>query len=69
MFSKTLSRIPEDKRPNVPVILSFYKNAIPPSVKYAIRTSQMDTLEEAMTKAIEMGGIMIDMGADPDIIL
>ena len=29
----------------------------------------MDTLEEAMTKVTEMEEIMIEMGADPDIIL
>jgi hypothetical protein len=68
-FNKTLSRIPEDKIPNDPVILGCYKNAMPPNVKYAIRTSQMDTLEEAMTKATEMEEIMIEMGVDPDIIL
>jgi hypothetical protein len=68
-FNKTLSRIPEDKRPNDPVILGCYKNAMPPNVKYAIRTSQMDTLEEAMTKATEMEEIMIETGVDPDIIL
>jgi hypothetical protein len=53
-FNKTLSRIPEDKRPNDPVSLNCYKNEMPPNVKYAIRTSQMDTLEEAMTKATNM---------------
>jgi hypothetical protein len=42
---------------------------MPLNVKYAIRTSQMDTLEEAMTKATEMEEIMIEMGVDPDIIL
>jgi hypothetical protein len=50
-FNKTLNKIPEDKRPNDPVILGCYKNAMPPNVKFSIRTSQMDTLEEAMTKA------------------
>ena len=69
MTLKTLSRIPEEKIPNDPVILDCYKNAIPPNVKYAIRTSQMDTLEEAITKAIEMEEIMIETGVDPDIIL
>jgi hypothetical protein len=49
-FNKTLSRISEDKRPNELVFLGFYKNAIPLNVKYSIRTSQMDTLEEEMTK-------------------
>jgi hypothetical protein len=29
----------------------------------------MDTLEEAMTKSIDMEEIMIEMGGDPDIIL
>jgi hypothetical protein len=53
-FNKTLSRILEDKIPNDSVILSCYKNAMPPNVKYAIRTSQMDTLEETMTKVTEM---------------
>jgi hypothetical protein len=64
-----LSKIPEDKRPNDPVILSCYKNAMHPNVKCAIRTSQMDTLEEVMTKSIKMEKIMIDTGADLDIIL
>jgi hypothetical protein len=68
-FNETLSRIPEDKIPNDPVILGCYKNAMPPNVKYAIKTSQMDTLEEAMAKATEMEEIMIETGADPDIIL
>jgi hypothetical protein len=49
-----LSRIPEDKIPNDPIILGCYKNAMRLNVKYAIRTSQMDTLEEAMNKSIEM---------------
>jgi hypothetical protein len=48
---------------------SCYKNAMPLNVKYAIRTSQMDTLEEAMTKSMEMEEIMIETGVDPDIIL
>jgi hypothetical protein len=68
-FNKTLSRIPKDKRPNDPIILDFYKNAMALDVKYSIRTSQMDTLEEAMTKAIEMEEIMIETGVEPDIIL
>jgi hypothetical protein len=63
-----LSNIPEDKRPNDPVILGCYKNAMPPNVKYAIRTSQMDTLEEAVIKATEKEEIMIEIGAYPDII-
>jgi len=68
-FNKNLSRILEDKRPNDPVIISFYKNEMPPNVKHAIRTSQMDTLEEVMTKATDMEEIMIETGVDPDIIL
>jgi hypothetical protein len=42
---------------------------MPSNVKYAIRTSQMDTLEEAMIKANDMEEIMIEMGVDLDIIL
>jgi hypothetical protein len=53
-FNKTLSRILEDKRPNDPIILGFYKNEMPLNVKYAIRTSQMDTLEDLMTKSTKM---------------
>jgi hypothetical protein len=53
-FNKTLSRIPQDKRTNDLVILSCYKNAMPLNVKYAIKTSQIDTLEEAITKYTEM---------------
>jgi hypothetical protein len=68
-FNKTLSKIPKDKIPNDLVILSCYKHAMPPNVKYAIRTSQMDTLEEAMTKATEMEEIMIETSDDPDNIL
>jgi hypothetical protein len=64
-FNKTLSKIPEDKIPNDPVILSCYKNVMPPNVKYAIRTSQMDTLEEAMIKSTEMEEIMIETGCRP----
>jgi len=63
-----LSKIPEDKRPNDPVILDCYKNVMPLNVKYVIRTSYMDTLEEPMTKAIEMEEIIIEMGVEPDII-
>jgi hypothetical protein len=68
-FNKTLSNIPEDKRPNDLVILGCYKNVIPSNVKYAIRTSQMDTLEEAMIKATEMEESMIETSDDLDIIL
>jgi len=50
-FNKTLNKIPEDKNPNDPVILGCYKNVMPPNVKFSIRTSQIDTLEEGMTKA------------------
>jgi hypothetical protein len=51
------------------VILGCYKNAMPQIVKFSIRTSQMDTLEEAMTKATKMEEIVIEIGTDPDIIL
>jgi hypothetical protein len=64
-----LSKILEDKTPNDPVILGCYKNVIPPNVKYSIRTSHLDTLEEAMIKSTEMEEIMIETGVDPDIIL
>jgi hypothetical protein len=53
-FNKTWSMIIEYKRLNDPVILGCYKNAIPSNVKYLIRASQMDTLEEEISKSIEM---------------
>jgi hypothetical protein len=68
-FNKTLSNILEDKILNDLVILGCYKNTMSPNVKYAIRTYHMDNLEEAMIKSIKMEEIMIDMGADLDIIL
>jgi hypothetical protein len=68
-FNKTLSKIPEDKRLNDPVVVNCYKNAMPLNVKCVIRTSQMDTLEEAMTKAMKMEEIMIGMGVDLEMIL
>jgi hypothetical protein len=42
---------------------------MPPIVKYTIRTSQMDTWEEEMIKFTEMEEIMIETGANPEIIL
>jgi hypothetical protein len=51
-YNKTLSNIPEDERPNDPIVLSFYKNEMPLNVKYAIITCHMDTLEEAITKSM-----------------
>jgi hypothetical protein len=42
---------------------------MPSNVKYSIRTSQMDNLEEEMTKATKMEEIMIEMSVDLDIIL
>jgi len=53
-FNQTISKIPGNKRLNDPMILGCYKNVMPPNVKYVIRTSQMDTLEEAMIKAMNM---------------
>ena len=53
-FNKNLNKIPEDKIPNDPMILGCYKNVMPPNVKYAIRTSHMDTLKEYIIKATEM---------------
>jgi hypothetical protein len=68
-FNKTLNKILEEKRPNDPVILGCYKNSMSSNVKFAIRASQIETLDEAMIKAIKMEEIMIETGVDPDIIL
>jgi hypothetical protein len=42
---------------------------MPSNVKDSIKTSEMDNLEEGMTKATEMEEIMIEVGGDLDIIL
>jgi hypothetical protein len=64
-----LNQIPEEKKPNNPVILGCYKNAMPTNVKYAIRASQIEDLDGAMSKANEMEEIMIETNVDPEIIL
>jgi len=42
---------------------------MPPNVKFTIRDSQIETLDEAMIKATDMEEIMIETGTDPNIIL
>ena len=68
-FNKTLNKIHEEKRPNDPLILVFYKNVVSPNVKFTIRDSQIETLDEKMIKDTNMDKIMIETGIDPDIIL
>jgi hypothetical protein len=68
-FNKTLNKIHEEKRPNDPVILGCYKNALSYNVKLAIRDSQIETLDEAISKDTHMEEIMIETDIDPNIIL
>lgn len=56
-------------RQNDPIILGCYKNVMLPNVKYSIKTSNIDTFEEAMEKSFEMGDNMIQSNANPNIIL
>jgi hypothetical protein len=42
---------------------------MPPNVKFSIIASQINTLEEEMTKSVEMEEIKIEIGVDPDIII
>jgi hypothetical protein len=51
-FHKALNQIPEDQRPNDPVILGCYKNVMPTNVKYAIRDDQINNLDGAMHKEL-----------------
>jgi hypothetical protein len=51
------------------IILGCYKNSMPSNVKFTIRASQVDTLDEEMIKAIEIEEIMIETSIDHDIIL
>jgi hypothetical protein len=51
-FFKMLNQIPEEKKPNNPVILGCYKNAMPTNVKYVIRAAQIEYLYGAMSKAM-----------------
>jgi hypothetical protein len=53
-FLRMLNKIQENQRPNAPVILGCYKNAIPSNVKFSIRASQIEDLNGAMNKATEM---------------
>ena len=46
-------------RPNDPVILGCFKNVMPANVKYAIKATNIDTLEEAKEKYFEREDNMI----------
>jgi hypothetical protein len=50
LFLRTLNKIQENQRPNDPVILGCYKNAMPSNVKFSIRASQIEDLNGAMNK-------------------
>jgi hypothetical protein len=64
-----LNKIPEEKRPNDPVILGCYKNVMPSNVKFTIRASQIETLDEAMIKESKMEESVLETGVDLDIVL
>jgi hypothetical protein len=68
-FYKVLNQIPEDQRPNDPIILGCYKNAMLSNVKYSIRDDQINNLYGDMNKETKMEGIMIETNANPNIIL
>jgi hypothetical protein len=68
-FFKMLNQIPEEKRPNNPVMLGCHKNYMPAYVKYVIRVAQIEYLGGAMRKETKMEVIMIETNVDPDIIL
>jgi hypothetical protein len=53
-FYKVLNQIPQDQRPNHPFILGCYKNSMPTNVNYDIRADQINNLDEAMSKEMEM---------------
>jgi hypothetical protein len=59
-FFKIPNQIPQDQRPNNPVILECYENAMSTNVKYAIRATQIEDLDGAISKATKMEEIMRD---------
>jgi len=64
-----LNQIPQEKKPNDPVILGFYKDAMSANVNYTIRCSQTNDLEGAIQKEMKMEEFMLETNLDPEIIL
>jgi hypothetical protein len=64
-----LNQFPEGKFPNDPVIFGCYNNDMPSNVNYAIRSSQINDLNEAIQKETEMEEYMLENNVDPKIIL
>lgn len=59
-FFKIPNKNPQNQRPNNPVILECYENAMSTNVKYAIRATQIEDLDGAISKATKMEEIMRD---------
>jgi hypothetical protein len=51
------------------MILRCYNNSIPSNVNYALESTRINTLEQAMRKAYEMEEDMFESNVDLDIIL
>jgi hypothetical protein len=68
-FLRMLNQIQENRRPNDPVILGCYKNAMLLNDNFSMRASQIEDLNGAMNKAMEMEEIMLETDVDPNIIL
>jgi hypothetical protein len=64
-----LNQISDEQHPNYLVIFGYYKNAIPSSVNYEIRVSQINTLNEETKKETKMEEYMLETNVDYDIIL
>jgi hypothetical protein len=69
IFFKTLNQILEEQKPNTPIVLGCYKNEMSSNVKFAIKSSQIEDLDEAMHKGMNMEEIMIEKYVDHEIIL
>jgi hypothetical protein len=54
IFFKTLNHIPEEQRPNAPIIFGCYKNAMHANVNCTIRSSRINNLDGAIKKGTKM---------------
>jgi len=50
LFFNMLNQIIGEKKPNNPIILGCYKNAMPSNIKYAIIDTQIEDLDATMSK-------------------
>lgn len=68
-FFRILYQMPNKECLNQPVIFGCLKNAMSMNGKYAIRVSNIATLEEAMAKSFQMEENILESNVDPVVFL